>query len=38
MALTLPEFFYTALNHEPGDKYEVYHNGKGTLIMEKTNQ
>ena len=36
--INMPPLFYTAMNHSPGDKYEVYHDQEGTLIYEKVNQ
>lgn len=36
--INMPGFFYTAMNHAPGDRYEVYHDGEGTLIYEKVDQ
>lgn len=36
--INMPTFFYTAMNHEPGDRYEVFHDSSGTLIYEKINQ
>ena len=36
--INMPPSFYTAMNHSPGDKYEVYHDQEGTLIYEKVDQ
>jgi len=33
--VNMPTYFYTALNHKAGDRYEVYHDGDGTLIYER---
>jgi hypothetical protein len=36
--INMPTFFYTAMNHQPGDRYEVFHDSEGTLIYEKLDQ
>jgi len=33
--LNLPGIFFIAMNHNPGDKYDVYHDGEGTIIYSR---
>ena len=34
----IPASFFATVNHSPGDMYDVYHDGEGTLIYERISQ
>ena len=36
--VSMPGYFFTAMNHAPGDKYEIFHDNSGTLIYQRIKQ
>ncbi len=36
--ISMPGYFFTAMNHAPGDKYEIFHDNSGTLIYQRIKQ